>query len=241
MLILVSGEGSTDMGVCATPVQQPCARPDFLPGPMAWIVDRLAERIMGYSFFDYESIRFISETNVARTAKKLRPVTLPGPRRLKETAYFERTARALAKVAQALAETSQDQVVGVLFRDADGTQSAERGEWQAKWYSMLRGFEMENFALGVPMVPKPKSEAWLLCALKPNQPYQHCKKLEKESGNDHSKNPLKSQLEKALGYQATREDLADKIADGTVDVFRILDMPSFSVFRTRFEFVFQNL
>lgn len=27
------------------------------------------------------------------------------------------------------------------------------------------------------MVPRPKSEAWLLCALKPN-PYQHCAALE---------------------------------------------------------------
>jgi len=43
---------------------------------------------------------------------------------------------------------------------------------------------------GVAMIPKPKSEAWLLCALK-NKPYESCEKLEDRSGNDDSPNSLK--------------------------------------------------
>jgi hypothetical protein len=31
-----------------------------------------------------------------------------------------------------------------LFRDADGTVSSERGEWQYKVQSMLNGFEAEK-------------------------------------------------------------------------------------------------
>jgi hypothetical protein len=67
--------------------------------------------------------------------------------------------------------------------------------------SMLTGFEVEHISTGVPMIPKPKSEAWILCALRNN--YQHCAKLEDESGNDRSPNPLKQQLEDYLGEPGT--------------------------------------
>ena len=42
---------------------------------------------------------------------------------------------------------------------------------------MLDGFAEENFSRGVPMIPKPKSEAWIICALRSN-PYEGCESLE---------------------------------------------------------------
>ena len=129
-----------------------------------------------------------------QSKKKLK---LPGRRRPKETQYFERNARALAAAAKALEQEKDDSVVAVLFRDSDGTHSSSRGLWKDKQESISRGFKIENFGNGVPMVPKPKSEAWLLCALKAN-PYQHCIGLENESGNDRSPNSLKKQLQDAL-------------------------------------------
>lgn len=240
MLILVSGEGATDIGVCVTPVQQPCGNPDFRPGPMAWFIDQIAEAIMGYPFIESGCLRFISESTLSKRAKGLRTPALAGSKRPKETAYFFRNARALAQVAQALAEATKDDVVAVLFRDADGTQSAGRGLWQAKWSSMQRGFDTEGFASGVPMIPKPKSEAWLLCALKDNQPYQHCGAIEDESGNDRSPNSLKNQLDQALGEAATSTILVDKVRDREVDVFQINDMPSFSTFKSHLEDVLRG-
>jgi hypothetical protein len=177
---------------------------------------------------------FIDETRVIRQAKTLKPPTLPGKRRDTETAFFFRTARALACIALALGRENGDEVVAVLFRDADGTQSAERGEWQRKFDSMLDGFTYERLAGGVPMLPKPKSEAWLLCALKSPQPYQNCAALEDESGNDRSPNSLKRQLAAAMGQEPTRETLCDQFVSGAVDIYRI-DMPSFNAFRDRLE------
>lgn len=81
------------------------------------------------------------------------------------------------------------------------------------------------------MLPKPKSEAWLLCALKAN-PYQSCAALENESGNDASPNNLKGELAKVLGTDPHREILCDHFNAGRIDPHRI-DMPSFYAFKTR--------
>ena len=47
------------------------------------------------------------------------------------------------------------------------------------------------------MIPKPKSEAWVLCAL--SKLYKECDELEDRSGNDNSPNSLKRELEELLG------------------------------------------
>jgi hypothetical protein len=85
------------------------------------------------------------------------------------------------------------------------------------------------------MIPKPTSEVWLLCALREN-PYQGCAALEGRSGSPHSPHSLKSELEKRLGHQATRDDLCDLVTNGKIDHRRI-DMPSFNAFRERLEAV----
>ena len=41
MLILVSGEGPTDIGQCSG--ASPTGGAAFRPGPMAWLVDQIAE------------------------------------------------------------------------------------------------------------------------------------------------------------------------------------------------------
>jgi hypothetical protein len=119
----------------------------------------------------------------------------------------------------------------VLFRDADGTASSGRGEWADKWNSMLAGFAIEQISTGVPMLPKPKSEAWILCALR-NQ-YQSCAKLEDESGNDASPNSLKKQLEEHLGETGSRTLINEKIEMGAIDLDKITDMPSMAAFKDR--------
>ncbi|MBP7650349.1 MAG: hypothetical protein KA744_10925 [Phenylobacterium sp.] len=232
MLILVSGEGPTDMGQCCG--ESPTGDAAFTPGPMAWLVDQIAEASEGYSFLALELMCCVSEQTLSRRSKELRPPSLPGRKRGKETAYYFRNARALAVTAGELAATSSQSVVAVLFRDSDGTQSAGRGDWQAKWDSMIKGFDYEHFATGVPMIPKPKSEAWLLCALKTAQPYQHCEALEFESGNDNAPRSLKAQLTEALNERPNAAGLAELVRSGTVDASQI-EMPSFSAFKVRLE------
>ena len=104
---------------------------------------------------------------------------------------------------------------------------------------MLDGFEIEEVVNGVPMIPKPTSEAWILCALREN--YQNCENLENEKSSPDSKNPLKDQLEQHRGEQGTRSILNDKIDCGELDINKIVDMPSLNVFKERLDEVLDNL
>jgi len=205
-----------------------------MPGPMAIFVDQLIAARFHYSCLEMGCVRFISEQSLARIGKDLvkkrRPV-LPGKKKKRETGYFERNARALAVKAKSLMAELGDEVVSILFRDADGTASTCRGLYEDKRDSILRGFEMEEYAQGVPMVPKPKSEAWLLCALKQN-PYQHCDVLENASGNDNSPNDLKTQLDNRMGRRLSAEELTDMARDRTIDVHQI-KMTSMKWFKKR--------
>ena len=100
---------------------------------------------------------------------------------------------------------------------------------------MLDGFEAEGFTRGVPMIPKPKSEAWLICALK-KSPYKDCEDLEDRSGSDRSPNSLKAELSALLGKPSAGELpelLCDKVRD-SVNINKI-KMPSFQAFRSRLE------
>jgi hypothetical protein len=105
-----------------------------------------------------------------------------------------------------------------------------RQQWAQKLQSMLDGFAVEGLTTGVPILPKPKSEAWWLCALRDD--YQNCQQLEDKSGNDASPNSLKSQIETHLSEPATHLLLNDKIDYGEIDIDRI-DMDSLNKFKKR--------
>jgi hypothetical protein len=89
------------------------------------------------------------------------------------------------------------------------------------------------------MLPKPKSEAWILCALR-NQ-YQSCAKLENESGNDSSPNSLKKQLEEHLGETVSRTLINEKIEMGVIDINKISDMPSLTAFKVHLDEVLKKI
>ena len=93
----------------------------------------------------------------------------------------------------------------------------------------LKGFESANFKQGIAMLPKPKSEAWLICALKNS--YQNCNNLENESGNDISPKSLKKQLEV---YNLSNEQICEKIEKNEIDIEKI-KMNSFEKFKSRLE------
>lgn len=229
MILMLSGEGKTDMGQMV-PTDRGMR---FQPGPMAWIVDRLIENCLDYSPIEvYEAggdgVCFVDEAELNERGKK-DPAILPGIKRGKGTAYFVRNANTLGIMAKALQKEASDEVVAVLFRDTDKTNAAARTLWQEKHDSIQLGFQRADFSRGVAMLPLPKSEAWLLCALKQNQ-YQDCEKLEEAPGNDNSPNSLKKQLESVIGHEPAAEEQADWVRTGRVDPQRI-DMPSFNAFR----------
>jgi len=215
-----------------------CCGDTFQPGPMALIADKIVEERYKFSVVDTCCCGFVSEHRLVERSSALRPrkhlPRLPGKKKPKETGYFYRNARALASYArekqQELGENAK--VVAILFRDSDGTASDKRGLWEDKRNSMLHGFEDEAFNSGVPMLPKPKSEAWILCALKEN-PYCGCDALEERSGNDNSPASLKDELRtRCEGKLPSREELCDMVRQGKID-YRRVRMPSFAAFRDR--------
>lgn len=232
MYFLLSGEGATDIGVAFH--DGICEEGACQLGPMALLVDQIVEARHGYSPAQALVYGIVSEACLAAVAKSLAAVkkapSLRGFKRPKETLYFSRNARALARIAMQKAAEEDVNVIGVLFRDSDGTVSADRGLWEDKRNSILRGFEQEGYDGGVPMIPKPKSEAWLLCAVK--YAYQGCMALETRSGNDDSPNSLKAELWEHLRGSAGREDLCELVQEGTVDA-SCIQMPSFTAFRDR--------
>ncbi len=240
MIFVVSGEGPSDIGACCNGQRQ-CAGADFRAGPMSIIIDMLVEPIVNYSLIDAQAMEFVSEQSLSQIAKDFPMALSAGKKRDYETAYFFKGARALARIARERGEKAQCGTAAVLFRDADGTRATERGLYQKKWDSISGGFIAEDFENGVPMVPKPKSEAWLICALKA-QPYQNCASLEDSlSGNDNSPNPAQEQLEALLALMSKNtEDMSALVADNTISATRI-DMPSFQQFRQRLEEVTRNL
>jgi hypothetical protein len=203
---------------------------------MTIIVDQIVEERQHYSLLETGNYAFVSRQTLADRASEVKAAKktprLPGKRRAKETRYFFGNARVLARIAKERQGKLNDDVVAVLFRDSD-TATAGRGLWDEKRRSMLDGFREEGFTRGVPMIPKPTSEAWLICALK-RDPYQGCAALENRPGSTASPHSLKRELKNLHGHLPTREELCQMAADRTIDVEQI-DMPSFAAFRARLE------
>ena len=220
MILVLSGEGKTDLGELAY------GSDEFIAGAMYMIVDKIIENRYSYSPYETskENIKFVPEVELSKKAKTLRPMKLPSKESKKETAYHHRNARALAIFAK-----EHDESIAILFHDSDETNSSTNSEWQDKYYSMMYDFEVEEFSKGVAMLPKPKSEAWILCALKNS--YHNCDNLENESGNDDSPNSLKKQLET---FDLTHEKICEKIQNSEIDIEKI-NMKSFNIFKKRLE------
>lgn len=242
MILMLSGEGKSDIGHRA-PGESGMV---YEPGPMAWIVDRLIEKRIDYSLLDLhaqgaECVQFISEHELRehdRPSKSGKPL-LSGLKRGKDTQLFTRNAQVLGLLAKKLEGVRQVDVIAVLFRDADKTNACNADHWENIRWSIQNGFNQVEFRNGVPMVPRPKSEAWLLCALK-NPPYQHCNALEDEPGNDNSLRDLKSQLATTVGHDPSAQEQADWVREGRVDPEKIT-MPSFQCFRKALNRVLDNV
>lgn len=241
MKLMLSGEGPTDIGR----TRLAPGGPVFEPGPMTEILDWLIDDQLQFSPLELDQmgaqcVRHLTEGELAYADVPTRPKLLPGTVRPQGEAGTTAHAYALGCLARAAAVAAQEPVVAVLFRDSDGTRSAHRTVWQGKVEAINQGFQLANFDAGVAMVPRPKSEAWLLCALKAN-PYQHCGSLEDAPGNDSSPNALKPRLAVQMGVaNPSADEQADWVRTGLVDPTQI-DMPSFNVFADRLEDVLNQV
>lgn len=236
MIVVLSGEGPSDLGACNN-AQGMCRKPEFVHGPMTVLVDKEIECHLRYSVLDTtpEQFIYVSERRLRELAQARkqdpRKQSLPGKKQAQETSYFFINALILGEEAQSLAKAEEDVAIAVLFRDCDGTRSAAASLWQDKWQSMRNGFDRSPLGLrGVPMLPKPKSEAWLLCAVKNN--YKHCQRLEDLSGNDAVAGSAKALLDHAMLGNASTQEQVTWLADNGFDHAAVASMmPSYNQFK----------
>jgi hypothetical protein len=235
MIFVVSGEGPSDIGK-STGGQGECSGADFVRGPMAALIEQLADTQAGFSF-SAAAMEFVSESRRLEIAKEeLSGMYFRGKKRHDyEEGYYFKEARALAIVAKRKAAAAKGHVAPVLFRDADSNQ---RSDYRTVRKSIEDGFKTEGMEpLGVAMVPQPTSEAWLICALQ-SALYQNCAQLEETlSGSGAGCRPAKPILEALLTAQKKEiGDLYDLINAGTISAHKI-SMPSYDIFRQKLEAV----
>lgn len=233
MLIVLSGEGPSDIGACVRGLGE-CTGNQFQPGPMTRLIDQVIEARLGYSPTDFDNYHFIGESRLSQAAAERRAnkrkVSLTGKKRGDETGFHHTGAWMLGQLALDIANRKNDPAtLAVLFRDCDGTRSTPNDEWQRKYDSMVSGFKRAGFEHGVPMLPRPKSEAWLLGIA---QSHADFSALEELSGNDASPASAKKQLADLLG-DTSAQALCEWLDEMQPDLDRLSTMPSFKHFRNR--------
>ena len=223
--ILVTGEGGSDMGG-SNNSHSISSGASYNLGPMALLAVRLLQKIIpdwNEDNIDFQSpnnwITCISGNELARQAKgvrKHRPST-----KLKK-GFVEHANRATTMAGYAKDNGHQ---LAFYFHDTD------KCDFDDLHQSIMHVFNGNEGVHGIPMIPKPTSEAWLICSQK-QDPYAHCTALEIElSGNDAAsdENAPKKVLARLLGQEATTEQQYEMVAG--IDITRI-DMPSYNQFKT---------
>ncbi len=225
MKFLLSGEGPTDIGTRAQDNT-------FLHGPMTCFIDILATPILGYSPRDiegeHEDILVFCSKQELLERRKPSVIKLAGKKFGKNRSFFTANAQVFGSMAKQRMQEDGCPYIAVLFRDGDGSRSKD--EWQEKWDSIVRGFALEDYNFGVPMVPRPKSEAWLLQAHRDHE--NPSETYETRTGNRASSFDMKAQLELLIKSHPSREYLVQLIDDGIIRAENIsAQCSSFCAFR----------
>lgn len=241
MLLVLSGEGPTDLGVCSN-AQGTCSDAEFSVGPMTLLADQIIEPHIGFSLRSTPcQLIYVGKSVLSARLKALQVRLRParGKKQGAETGYFFGNAAMLGRIALEIETEREDTSIAILFRDCDSSD-AHPPEWDAKFQSMLNGFQSVEFERGIPMIPKPTSEAWLLAAAQA-QPYQNCEQLEELPGNTASPNHPKKKLDDAFGEHKSAQDLCEWLDETPFDSARAANMPSFSAFKSRLEHVLEQV
>ncbi|MBI6632128.1 hypothetical protein YA0871_05610 [Pseudomonas paralactis] len=215
-------------------------------GPLTFVIDYIIEEVLQYSplqthlgTYRYYSEAYLTQRLAAKKSER-RGFFLAGRKHGAETGLFYFNAWMLGEISKELEAAEEDIAIAILFRDSDGTNSSPSDIWSQKKTSIKEGFKRAEFTRGVPMVPRPKSESWFICAAKEN-PYEHCAELEELSGNDKSPNAAKKMLSAILEGEATNERLLTWLEDNGIDCRKLaIEMPSFSKFYERLVNVLQD-
>lgn len=217
--IVMTGEGPTDMGPCNNS-QAICTDNQLDVGPVAQLMFKTIQQYLpNWNIDNLEQenvashLTLIDETwLISKCKEKKRGLIRPSKAVAKGMTVHAQRAQVLAEYAQ-----SNNHQMAAYFHDTDGTRSQleDMPDRQEKLTQAIQaGFRAAKFEnQGIAIVPKPTSEAWLICGVK-ESPYQHCGLLETNlSGNDNSPSRApKAVLGEILGNSKyTRSDLNDLV------------------------------
>lgn len=225
MKFILSGEGPSDLGI-----NEPNG--DFRKGAMTFLINAIAKKV-GCSNL---SFKLIMEKELKSLKKADRRNTMG--RGIEYKPHESEYLSALYLGRYALEDGANKEIGVIFFKDTDGTNSAPRNRWEMIVKAMQGGFKFSGNPFCVPMVPRPKSEAWLLGYYQGNldnqQAYNHCERFEEMPGNDNSPNSLKKLLQKAVSPEGNPYDVITEEDIAEIDWSRV-DMPSLNLFRKRLE------
>ncbi len=234
--LLVFGEGPTDMGRSLH--ARPYAQGDDLDvGPLLRLAHRLLLRHFpdrNADLFDEQQEQAIPSVLVAKAEMsnqtKAGRIRLPSKNVKQGYLIHSKRAAVLGELSQQVGSATEAQLA-IYFHDTDGTRS-EPHDPHDLVQAVNEGFRASGFAgQGIAMIPQPTSEAWLICACKPDA-YQHCALLETQlSGNDRSPERAPKQV---LGQHLGKPDYHRGDLWPVVEAIDLdrLDMPTFNQFRT---------
>jgi len=244
--VIVSGEGPSDLGGSLIGGAL-SSDDDFQKGPFYDLIYRMINRylpVWNRDLFDTNPLTatYVSHGYLSKQAKEIAKgngrFKFAGKKSHKENTGKFKQSRELAKLA-----LENDCQLAIYFHDTDGN-NAERcahSNLQTDIVNAVNdGFKKGGHNAGIAMIPKPTSEAWLICSCK-DTPYQNCAELEVSlSGNDRSPdNAPKRILATHLNIgDCTCEVLAEEIQNLDLDQ---IDMPSYNQFRDDLKVAINNI
>ena len=229
MYFILLGEGPSDLGT-----------DNSKPGTFVKVLEKLADEVSSESF-DYEIVSrgFIS-LRIKQAPSSPRKMLLRGSKRkYGDLIYFQKSAEALGRYA---AQTNN--IGAVFFHDCDFSRSDVSDPdnyYREVIHSITTGFDNVEFRNGVPMIPKTRSECWLLGYYQ-TTPYVNCARFENLRGSDKAAHPGKKLLADFLRcdeteiYRRVDRDIHNELID-----WSRIDAPSFVFFKSRFQRTVQKL
>jgi hypothetical protein len=232
---ILCGEGPTDLYYNEIDRKQ---------GPLKDCVDRLLDFFWDYR--NYLQFKQVSRTEISLSDKgkpeKKTSIVRGNKNKFPNHHFIVASAKCLAQKAEETAmENDEPHKWGVIyFHDLDANTNASVDEiYNASMSAMNEGFDSASFPHGVPMIPKTRSESWLLCLLD-SDGGRNAKYFEDLPMSDKSPNSGKKVLAALLNVSENESYSRIEEKRDTFD-WTSLQAPSFLVFRDRLKTVSAKL
>lgn len=196
---------------------------------------RAADSLLERWYSEKSKMHFISRSDLSDSSKNARPKRGAVVRGKKSFSPEFRSVFAFSKCLAQKAKNMGKNCGAIYFKDMDFSSSVNRDVYFKNLISsMHKGFDEVEFKNGVPMVPKTRSESWILCALDPDAGQKSY--YENLPGSDNSPKSGKKVLAKFL-HCSVKENYDKVRAKLSAFDWSELSAPSFVFFKNRFHVV----